>query len=120
MKRWQDWANLALGAWMIISPWALGFADSDNAAALSAWTLGAGIVVFAGMAASMPKAWEEGINALLGVGLFVSPWALDFTAQSNPTSNAVIVGVLVAVLALWAMLSEPTIRERLFHRHQTR
>jgi len=55
-----------------------------------------------------------------GVGLLASPWALDFTAQSNPISNAVIVGVLVAVLALWAMLSEPTIRERLFHRHQPR
>jgi hypothetical protein len=120
MKRWQDWVNLALGAWMIISPWVLGFADPNSAAAVSAWVLGAGIVIFAGMAASMRKAWEEGINILLGVALLASPWGFEFAAQSTPTSNAVIVGVLVAALALWAMVSEPTIRERLTDRHQTR
>jgi hypothetical protein len=120
MKRWQDWANLALGAWMILSPWALGFADASSAAAWSAWGLGAAIVVFAGIAVYMPKAWEEGINVLLGVGLLVSPWVLDFATQSTPTSNAVIVGVLVAGLALWAMLMDTTVRERLFHRHQTK
>jgi hypothetical protein len=120
MKRWQDWANLALGVWMIISPWVLGFANVYNVAALSAWAFGAGIVVFAGMVAYMPKAWEEGINVLLGLGLVASPWVLDFSSQSDPTSNATVVGVLVAVLALWAMLGEQTIRDRLFRRQQTR
>jgi hypothetical protein len=120
MKRWQDWANLLLGAWMIVSPWALGFADTSNVAAVSAWALGAGIVVFAAMAASMRKAWEEGINMLLGVGLLASPWALNFATQSTATSNAVVVGLLVAGLALWAMMSDATIRDRLFHRHQAR
>lgn len=28
---WEEWVNLALGVWMIISPWALGY--SANAAA---------------------------------------------------------------------------------------
>jgi hypothetical protein len=120
MKRWQDWANLVLGAWMIISPWVLGFADTNNVAAMSAWALGTGIVVFAGMAASMRQAWEEGINMLLGIALLSSPWVFEFAAQQTPTSNAVIVGVLVAALALWAMLSDATIRERLFHRPQAR
>jgi hypothetical protein len=120
MKRWQDWVNLALGAWMIISPSALGFADSGNVAAWSAWVFGAGIVMFAGMAASMRKAWEEGINIVLGIGLLISPWAFEFASQSTPTSNAAIVGVLVAALALWAMMSDATIRDRLFHRPQAR
>jgi hypothetical protein len=120
MKRWQDWANLVLGAWTLASPWALGFADGQSAAAWSAWVLGAAILVFAGIAVSMPQAWEEGINILLGVGLLASPWVLDFATQSTPTSNAVIVGVLVAALALWAMLMDTTVRERLFHRQQTK
>jgi hypothetical protein len=119
MKRWQDWANLALGAWMIISPWALGFADGDNVAAVSAWAFGAGILVFAGMAAYMPKAWEEGINVLLGVGLLASPWLFGFATQLEPTTNAAVVGVLVAALALWAMLADETVRNRLFRRQQT-
>lgn len=120
MKRWQDWATFALGAWMIISPWVLGFASVYNVAALSAWALGAGIVVFAAMAVSTPRAWDEGINALLGVSLIASPWTLDFATQAKATTNAVIVGVFVAALAVWAMLSDQTVRERLFRRQQTR
>jgi hypothetical protein len=103
---------------MVVSPWALGFADGQSLAALSAWILGAAIIVFAAIAVSMPQAWEEAINILLGVGLLAAPWALNFAAQDTPTSNAVIVGVLVGALALWAMLSDPTLRERLFHREQ--
>ncbi|HVY82142.1 MAG TPA: SPW repeat protein [Steroidobacteraceae bacterium] len=120
MKRWQDWANLVLGAWMVVSPWALGVADTQNAAAVSAWILGVAIIVFAAIAVSIPQAWEEAINVLLGVALLVSPWALDFSAQEGPTTNAVIVGVIVGALALWAMLSDPSLRERLFHRPQTK
>jgi hypothetical protein len=120
MKRWQDWANLALGTWMFVSPWALGFAEEKNLAAVSAWILGAAVVVFAGIAVYMPQAWEEGVNALLGVGLLASPWVLDFATQVTPTSNASVVGVLVTALALWAMLSNPALRERLLNRHQTK
>jgi hypothetical protein len=120
MKRWQDWVNVVLGVWMILSPWALGFAKADDVAALSAWCLGAGILVFSGMATYMPKAWEEGINVLLGIVLLVSPWVLGFATRSEPTSNAVIVGVLVAAIAAWAMLGEQVFRDRLLGRHQTR
>src|SRR5215470_19223722 len=27
-NRWQDWLNLILGAWLFISPWVLGFANT--------------------------------------------------------------------------------------------
>jgi hypothetical protein len=120
MKRWQDWANLALGAWMIISPWVFGFADPNNVTALSAWVLGAAVIVFASIAAYIPQAWEEGVKVLLGLGLIASPWVLDFAAQPTATSNAVVVGVLVAAFALWAMLSDQAVRERLFDRHQAK
>ena len=120
MKRWQDWVNLVLGAWTLASPWVLGFADGQSAAAWSAWVLGAAIVIFAGIAMSVPKAWEEAINILLGVCLLASPWVLNFATQSTPTSNAAIAGVLVAAFALWAMLMDTTVRERLFHRHTTK
>lgn len=120
MKRWQDWANLVLGAWMILSPWALGFADPKSMAAVSAWILGAAIVVFAAIAMYAPKAWEEGVNLILGLALIASPWVLNFAAHSTPTTNAAIVGILVTALAIWAMLADPALRGRLLHRHQTR
>jgi hypothetical protein len=119
MKRWQDWVILVLGAWTVISPWALGFAATENAAALSAWVLGAAILVFAGIAVYMPKAWEEAVTILLGLALLASPWALNFATQSTPTSNAVIVGLLVAAFGAWAIAMDTAVRERLRH-HQAK
>jgi hypothetical protein len=113
MKRWQDWVNLMLGGWMMVSPWALGFAHDQSLAAVSALVLGAAILVFAAFAATVPKAWEEATNIALGAGLLASPWVLGFEGQSQPTSNAVIVGLLVAAFALWAMLADTTMRNRL-------
>ena len=63
---------------------------------------------------------EEAANALLGVGLIASPWVLDYRTQSAWTYNTIIVGVLVAALALWAMLKEQTNRQRVFDRNQTK
>lgn len=48
--------------------------------------------------------WQDSINVLLGVGLFISPWALDY-AGSNAALNAHIVGVVIAALALAALFA---------------
>jgi hypothetical protein len=103
-KRWQDWGNAILGLWMALSPWVLAFSTSAGGAARAAWILGAAIVVLAGVALYIPGTWEEGLNLLLGVCLAVSPFALGYSEQPEPTVNAVAVGVLVTLLALWALL----------------
>jgi hypothetical protein len=38
---------------------------------------------------------------------------LDFESQAIPRSNAVVVGTLVTALAVWAMLSDVSVRERI-------
>jgi hypothetical protein len=63
---------------------------------------GAAIVLFAAAALYLPKAVEEIANALLGVSVAVSPWVLGFAANRDATTNAIFVGVLVALLAIWA------------------
>lgn len=101
-KRWQDWVNLSLGAWLFVSPWVLGF-DMEAKAAWNSYLLGAAIVIFAAVAVYLPQVWEEAINVLLGIWVVVSPWVLDFSAQMAATTNALVVGVLVTLFALWAM-----------------
>ncbi|WP_202962670.1 SPW repeat protein [Herminiimonas sp. CN] len=105
-KRWQDGGNLVLGVWMFFSPWMLAYAAGMPLAAWNAVILGAAIVVFAAVAMYMPRVWEEGLNMALGVWLIVSPWALRFTAERSAMMNAVVVGILVAALAAWAMLRD--------------
>lgn len=115
--RWQDWLNLILGAWLIVSPWALGFADAQPAAGTT-WLLGAAIAIFAGTAVYMPKAWEEAVSIVLGLCLLASPWVMGFADQSTATANAVVLGVLVVAFALWAMLQDADVKKWLEqHRH---
>ena len=110
-NRWQDWINLVLGAWLFASPWLMNYADALPNAAGNAWALGAAIVLLAAVAMHMPKAWEEGVNILLGAWVAISPWVLGFTSNDEVTTNAVVVGGLVTLLAIWAMLQDPEFRQ---------
>jgi hypothetical protein len=116
LKRWQDWLNVILGLWTIASPWVLGFVTGESLAASTALLLGTAIVVFAGSAIYMHKTWEEALSIILGICLFVSPWVLGFADQRTPTANAVIVGLLVTALAVWAMVREAAV-QKWWHDH---
>ena len=50
------------------------------------------------------KHWQDVVNALLGVWVVLSPWALGFQGTTTPTANAVVVGVALIAAALGAML----------------
>lgn len=102
MKRWQDWLALALGLWLLVSPWLLGY-SALQAATWNAVILGVGIAVFAGAALAKPASWEEWINLALGVWLVISPWVLGFSDATAATWNQVIVGLIVAADAAFAM-----------------
>jgi hypothetical protein len=101
-KRWQDWLNLLIGIWLFISPWVIGFAGANLTASWNAWIFGVAIVVFSAIAVSMPQAWAEVINILLGIWMVISSWILGVATRAVET-NAVIVGLLVILFAAWAM-----------------
>src|SRR5438477_12073947 len=102
IKHWQDPLNLILGVWMMASPWALRYQDHMHAPS-NAVILGAVVAVAALIALFKVMAWEEWVNVALGVWLAVSPWLLGFNGVIPAMWNAVIGGILVAVLALWAL-----------------
>ncbi|WP_287371065.1 SPW repeat protein [Oceanithermus sp.] len=107
MKRWQDWVNLVLGLWLVVSPWILAF--SQNAAALwNALIVGAIFVVLSLLALSDAKPWEEWSELVVALWLLVSPWVLGYSALSAAMWNAVIVAVIVGVLAYTAASQQPT------------
>ena len=113
-RRWQDWANLVLGGWFFVSPWVLDYAGTP---AWNAHVMGAGIVVFAVIAAYMPKAWEEMINTLLGMWLVVSPFVLGFATATTVALHTVLVGILATAFAVWAMASDKRLYKRWHSRH---
>jgi hypothetical protein len=46
-RQWEEWLNIALGIWLLVSPWVIGFTTSA-ALMLNAAVVGGLIVVFAG------------------------------------------------------------------------
>jgi len=116
-KRWQDAINAVLGLWVFASPSILGFGVAGSPATRTAWILGLAIAVFAGIAVYMPKAWEEALNIILGICLLASPWALGYADQARPATSAMVVGLLVTALAIWAMLKDTAV-QKWWHDHR--
>jgi len=102
MKHWQDPVNGLLGAWLILSPWAVGFADNQMAM-VNFVVVGVLLIAAAIGAIMVPKAWEEWVEAALGVWLMASPWLLGFAGMATAMQNAVFTGLLVTILALWVL-----------------
>ena len=102
-KRWQDWANLVLGIWLFVSPWVLGFYSNIPRDSWNFFLVGAALVVFAAFALNLRNLWEEWVNLALGVWMAISPWALNYSANAAARDDAVLVGVIVAVLSLWSL-----------------
>lgn len=121
MKKWQEWINLLLGLWMLIAPGVLDFMHDRSATAMwTAWTWGVATLVFTETANYLRQSWKEGIHVLLGVVLMISPWLLGYAAQSRPTNNAVTVGIVTVVLAIWTMALEMDLRRWLREHHLIR
>jgi hypothetical protein len=108
VKHWQDPLALILGLWMGLSPWILGH-QAESTPTWNAVILGALIALTALFALYRVMAWQEWANAVFGVWLVISPWVLGFSALAAAAWNAVIVGVLVVALAVWALATDKDI-----------
>lgn len=105
IKHWQDPVNALLGAWLIVSPWALGF-QGVMVAVTSTMAIGALLIASSLGAMSVPQAWEEGLDAVLGAALMASPMLLGYDAVGPALANALAVGGLVIALALWVLFTD--------------
>lgn len=95
-RRIQDWITLILGVWLFLSPWIFGY--SGMGYAWNSFLFGALIALFSGFALNDRKVWEEWINLVMGVWIFISPWAFGMVAASVMW-NHWIVGFLTFVFS---------------------
>jgi hypothetical protein len=106
--KWQDWASFALGLWLAVSPWIVGYAE-HNAATANAVL--AGLVLALGShfecvaCGELPAEW---LNLVLGVWLVCAPFGLELASRAASV-NSIAVGVFVAVLAASALSLEKRI-----------
>jgi len=105
VKHWQDPLNAALGVWLILSPWLVGFQDLETPA-MNAVAVGILLGAAALGATFVPRAWEEWTEGALGLWMVVSPWVLGFASMRDPMMNAVVTGIAVVVLAAWVLATD--------------
>ena len=102
-NRWQDYATMATGALLFVTPFAFG-ETSQGVAAAGAYVLGVLLVLSGILAAAMRDGRGiELVPAIVGVVTFVSPWVLGFTAVTGIAWAAWILGI-VAVLVSGSLL----------------
>lgn len=93
--------NMIFGAWLIVSPYILGYASSQ--ARWQQAAAGAVILILAGIRFMAPHIqWVSWVNALIGVWMIVAPFTSASGYQSTVAFwNEVVIGILVALSGLW-------------------
>ncbi|MEQ1534575.1 MAG: SPW repeat protein [Burkholderiaceae bacterium] len=104
-KHWQDPVNAVLGVALVLSPWVLNFSE-ETFATVNAVAIGLALVATALGAMLAPKAWEEWSEAILGLWMVISPWALAYSHVQAAMYVAVGGGLIVVLLALWTLATD--------------
>jgi len=103
-KKMFDWTNIVLGFWVLISPWVLGFSASMSAV----WTavvLGILVMAVSAWALYQPRRrLPEWASLVLGVLLFLAPWAMGYSEITNAAWNSWALGAVIALFAAWTFL----------------
>ncbi len=96
------WINFVLGVWLIIVSFISGITASHSASMWNHIIVGILLVIFAYLATKAKKSmcW---INVIAGLWIFISA----FTGAATSQANYLIVGIIVAIVGLWAALSKP-------------
>jgi hypothetical protein len=109
---WQDWVITLLGGWLVVSPFALRTLGYENGPALAAdWNAYiVGVLALGlGIAALLARRiWEEWADIALGVWLIVSPWVLGFASDRPMTTNVIVVGGLMILVAASTIATDRT------------
>jgi SPW repeat len=102
IQHWQDVASLLVGVWLVLSPFALGFA---GAAVWITILLGLSVVLFAVEGFVIPSYLEEWGELLLGLALLAAPWTVGYESVTA-TVNSMLSGMLVILFAAWELTSD--------------
>lgn len=109
VQHWQDIASLAVGVWLLASPWALGF---SGVAAVMTAVLGAAVVLFAVEGLWLPSYLEAWCEGGVGLVLVLLPWLTGFADQAQASRNSVLAGLFVLLFAVWEMVDDPELQSR--------
>lgn len=113
--KWENWVNFFVGIWVFFIPWQVGshfISEETVVIRLNFWVVGALVTCISALALYNIKIWEEWINLFAGVWLFLSPWVLGYSQENVFVWNAIIAGIVIALLSGMAIPYEKAAREQ--------
>lgn len=105
-RRWQDQLMVVIGAWLLVSPWVLGY-PPDSPPARDTYIAGAIIALLAAFDLVKTYVWAVLLNIVMGVWVAVSPWLVGVVRDPAMTWSLVIAGVATVVLGVWELRTDP-------------
>lgn len=106
--RGLSWFIVIAGIWAVLSPFILGFSGA-TIALWNAIVIGVALFILGIWAAQTTnpstRSALDWVNVVLGLWLIASPFILGFSGLAFAMWNSIIVGLVVAILGLWAALS---------------
>src|SRR5262245_57533501 len=99
--RWQDWTSFALGLWLAVSPWIVGY-DFDRAATANAAFVGIALALGAHFQIGLDELWTEWLNFAVGLWLLAAPFLFSFFSTAAMI-NCIAVGCGACTLAASAL-----------------
>lgn len=101
------WITGLLGLGFTLAPFAFGYADNP----VALWTsllLGGGVIVtsYLEAAADGKDRWEYWVATVAGISAIAAPFALGFRDLTSAMWTSVGVGILLAIVAGYKLLSD--------------
>jgi hypothetical protein len=100
--RWEDWVGVALGAFLIGSPWLAGY-STHHLATLNAVIAGAVLLLAELLSLIGVPTIGDWIGVGVGLWLMASPFTFAFASQTVATGVTAGLGLLVLLFTAWAM-----------------
>lgn len=101
----DDVAQLCLAAWMVVSPFALGYSPNVTAT-LTVVAIGTFLSLTTQLSIARPGYWEESVSFALAVFLVASPFLLGFSELASATINTISSGVVLGILAMVGLVQQ--------------
>ena len=103
--------NVIAGIWLFLSAFAI-YASGPMVANNIVFGLVVGVLALIRISGAFDQSWLSWINAICGVWVVISPWAVMGTGPGGPTQaiiiNNCITGGVIAVLGCWSAIATDT------------
>jgi len=94
--------NILLGIWLLVSPWVFDYHSMGTPALLNSVFVGALIAILAAsrLASLRTSTGLSAVNLILALWIMASPWVCGYAANRGGVWDNVILGVVIAALAI--------------------